>query len=133
MSVEYDKEGNILGFQPPPVDCASLDQPTQTVPDLKKSLHVLSLFDGIGSGMQVLNNLQFDVEDYFSCEIDRSALSVQKFWYHDKITHLGSVTLLTAEKLDSIGHIDLLMGASPCADLSLVNPRRRGLYGELLL
>lgn len=33
-------------------------------------------------------------------------------------------------QLAKLGPIDLLLGGSPCNDLSRVNPRRKGLYGE---
>jgi site-specific DNA-cytosine methylase len=69
------------------------------------------------------------VEVYFSCEIDEKALRFQKIRFKDRITRLGSVELLTPDNLKKLGRIDLLIGGSPCNDLSLVNPRRRGLHG----
>lgn len=78
----------------------------------------------------MLENLGFEVEEYFSCEIEDDALSVLDFRFHGRMTHLGSVTNLTPSKLDSLGRIDLLIGGSPCNQLSLANPRRKGLYSK---
>ncbi|XP_034251362.1 DNA (cytosine-5)-methyltransferase 3C-like [Thrips palmi] len=94
----------------------------------KKPLRVLSLFDGIGTGLLVLDNLGLEVEEYFSCEIDEDALSVLDYRFYGRMTHLSTVTNLTPHKLDSLGRIDLLIGGSPCNQLSLANPRRKGLY-----
>ena len=33
-------------------------------------------------------------------------------------------------QVSELGRIDLLLGGSPCNDLSNVNPYRRGLYGK---
>lgn len=94
----------------------------------KRPLRVLSMFDGIGTALLVLDTLGFEIEEYFSCEIDDAALAVLNFHFHGRIKHLGSVNTLTAEKLRSLGHIDLLLGGSPCNELSLANPCRKGLY-----
>lgn len=95
----------------------------------RKRLRVLSLFDGIATGLYTLNELGFDVEVYFSSEIDNKAIRLQKHRFHDKIVMVGCVTKLTSDKLDAMGDIDLLLAGSPCQDLSVVNPARRGLYG----
>lgn len=81
-------------------------------------------------GLFVLEELGLEVEEYFSCEIDSAALDVQDFRFHGRMKHLGSVTNLSAQKLKSLGHIDLLIGGSPCNQFSLVNPNRKGLYGK---
>lgn len=96
-----------------------------------KPVRVLSLFDGIGTGLLVLDKLGLKVDAYFSSEVDEKALSVLKYQFGNRITHLGCVTELTETQLSPL-RIDLLVGGSPCSDLSLVNPRRRGLHGKLL-
>lgn len=93
-------------------------------------MRVIALFDGISTALYVLDKLGIQVEIYYSCEIDSNALRLQKYNYNDRIKMLGSVTTLTNDKLDSLGRVDLVLGGSPCNDLSLVNPRRRGLYGK---
>ncbi len=81
----------------------------------------------------MLEKLGLEVEKYFSCEIDEAAIAVLNFRYHKRIEHLGPVQFLTLEKLSSLGDIDLLIGGSPCNELSLANPRRKGLYGVYLI
>lgn len=100
------------------------------VQPLRPLLRVLSLFDGIGTTLYVLDKLNLHIEAYYSCEIDPHALEIQKYRFGDRIIMLGDVLTLTDEKLHSIGPISLLIGGSPCSDLSLVNPRRRGLLGK---
>lgn len=78
----------------------------------------------------MLDNLGLEVEEYFSCEIDDHALSVLDYRFYGRMTHLGSVTNLSPNKLNSLGRIDLLIGGSPCNQLSLANPGRKGLYGK---
>ncbi|GIX96743.1 hypothetical protein CDAR_591681 [Caerostris darwini] len=94
----------------------------------KRPLRVLSLFDGIGTGKQVLNNLGIEVEVYFASEIDEDAMNIAKMNHGNSIKYVGDVTLLTEEKIKSMSPIDLIIGGSPCNDLSLVNPNRKGLY-----
>ncbi|KAE8748793.1 hypothetical protein FOCC_FOCC004387 [Frankliniella occidentalis] len=89
---------------------------------------VLSLYDGISSGLVALNKLGIPVLRYFSSEICPNALRVQSL-RHPNVIRLGDVRQVTPEVLDRLGNIDLLLAASPCADLSRVNPRRAGLRG----
>ncbi|XP_064629302.1 DNA (cytosine-5)-methyltransferase 3B-like [Lineus longissimus] len=105
-----------IGSQPPTPE----DLPTHR-------MRVLSLFDGIGTGKFVLDQLGFDVEFYFASEIDQDAINVTKMHHKDNVTHLGDVRTITVQKLNEIGPIDLLIGGSPCNELSLCNPARKGL------
>lgn len=93
-------------------------------------MRVLSLFDGISTGKVVLDNIGLDVEEYYASEIDEDAILVAMVNHGDSVQHLGDVRSLTCEKLDKLGKIDLLIGGSPCNDLSIVNPARRGLSEE---
>lgn len=77
--------------------------------------------------------LNIKVECYYSCEIDEIAISVVKKNYPGGIDLLGDVKTLTEETIQSILPIDLLIGGSPCNELSLANPYRKGLYGEIEL
>ena len=94
----------------------------------KKRMRVLSLFDGIGTGLFVLKKLGIDVEVYYSSEIDPDAELVSSVHFGDEIIRLGDVRGITEEKIKEISPIDLLIGGSPCNDLSLVNPMRLGLH-----
>jgi site-specific DNA-cytosine methylase len=80
--------------------------------------------------MVVLKMLGIRVEIYFASEVDIDAINVSKFNHGSMIEHIGAVETLNAEKLSALGPIDLLLAGSPCADLSLVNPARKGLHGE---
>ncbi|GFU49688.1 hypothetical protein NPIL_446961 [Nephila pilipes] len=95
---------------------------------IKKPIRVLSLFDGIGTGRVVLDLLGIKVEKYYASEIDDNAINVSKFHFNDSITYIGNIRNLTDEKIQSISPIDLVIGGSPCNDLSLVNPERKGIY-----
>lgn len=96
----------------------------------KQAVRALSLFDGISTGKVVLDNIGLDVEEYYASEIDDDAILVSMVNHRDSVQHLGDVRSLTREKLDKLGRIDLLIGGSPCNDLSIVNPARRGLSEE---
>ena len=95
-------------------------------------MRVLSLFDGISTGFVVLQKLRLKVDKYFSSEIDENALRGQRFHFHNQVIPVGCVTRLQDHEINEMGRIDLLIGGSPCQDLSLANPRRRGLHGECL-
>ncbi|KAF6027831.1 hypothetical protein EB796_013863 [Bugula neritina] len=90
-------------------------------------LRVLSLFDGIGTAKVVLENLNLDIEAYYSVEIEDDAIQVVRR-HHGDVHQLGDIRSLTEEKLAELGRIDLLVGGSPCNDLACVNPARKGLY-----
>jgi hypothetical protein len=81
------------------------------------------------AGMLILNNLKMKVDEYFASEVDKDAIKVSKLNFGKKVTQIGAVETLTNEKLESLGRIDLLLGGSPCTELSLANPVRKGLYG----
>ncbi|KAJ1524664.1 hypothetical protein ONE63_011147 [Megalurothrips usitatus] len=94
-------------------------------------MRVLSLFDGISCGYFVLTSvLKVKVEKYFSSEIDGNAIRVQHHNHSDKLTMLGCVKKLQEREIDNLGHVDLVLGGSPCDQLSLVNWRRKGLHDE---
>ena len=77
-------------------------------------MKVLSLFDGISVGMLALQRANVPVEEYIAYEIEPSAISISLKNYPD-IKQCGDVC--TADFSKYIG-IDLLIGGSPCVDLS---------------
>ena len=93
-------------------------------------INVVSLFDGLGGARQALKNLEIDC-NYFASEIDEYAIKISKK-NHSDIKHLGSVEKITISKLKKLGvdTVDLLIGGSPCQDLSLCKANRQGLKGE---
>ncbi|XP_071643314.1 DNA methyltransferase 3 isoform X2 [Temnothorax longispinosus] len=93
-----------------------------------RAVRVLSLFDGLSTGFLVLQKLGLVVDVYYASEIDVNALTISSAHFGDRITYLGDVRGITKEKIQEIAPIDLLIGGSPCNDLSLVNPARLGLH-----
>ena len=82
--------------------------------------------------MVVLKMLGIRVEKYYASEVDEDAIEVSTLSHGTMIEHVGAVETLNTEKLSTLGPIDLLLGGSPCADLSLVNPARKGLFGKYI-
>lgn len=80
-----------------------------------KAIKVLSLFDGISCGRVALERAGIPVEKYYASEIDKYAIQVTQKNYPDTI-QLGDVTKIDFKPF--IGKIDLLIGGSPCQDLS---------------
>jgi DNA (cytosine-5)-methyltransferase 3A len=97
-----------------------------------KKLKVLSLFDGISVAQQALKELGYDVE-YYASEIDKYAISITQK-NHPNTIQLGSVTdvchLGFNINKDIDYNVDLLIGGSPCQDLSIAKKNRKGLDGE---
>ena len=88
-------------------------------------MNVLSLFDGIGGAKLALDSNKFDVINYFSSEIDKYAIKVLDKNFSN-ITHLGDIREINHKKLPKI---DLLIGGSPCQDLSIAQ-KGDGLKGK---
>lgn len=89
-------------------------------------LRVLSLFDGIGTGKVALDELGIVTNGYFSSEIDLDALIVTRVNHGNNVTEIGDITQLTEKRISELCPIDLVIGGSPCNELSLVNPARKG-------
>lgn len=94
----------------------------------KRKVRVLSLFDGISAGLVVLTKLGIEIDVYYASEIDPDAEMVSSAHFGNDIVRLGDVRGIDEKKITEIGPIDLLIGGSPCNDLSLVNPMRLGLH-----
>ena len=88
-------------------------------------MNVLSLFDGISCGQIALNRIGITYENYFASEIDKFAIKVTMENY-PKTIQLGDVTKLNTETLPKI---DLLIGGSPCTNLSSAG-NGKGLEGD---
>ena len=59
-----------------------------------------------------------------------NVLKVRRHNFHGEVIPMGFVSDLTADEIEKFGRIDLFISGSPCADLSLINPERRGLIGK---
>jgi site-specific DNA-cytosine methylase len=78
-------------------------------------MNVLSLFDGMSCGQIALTKIGVKYDNYYASEIDKYAISVTQKNYPNTI-QLGDVSNITSDQLPKI---DLLIGGSPCKDLSL--------------
>jgi len=90
-------------------------------------MNILSLFDGISCAMVALDFAGIPVDKYYSCEIEKNAMKVSKKNYPDIIS-LGSVIDFKKDMIKE--PIDLLIGGSPCQDLSIAKKERKGLEGD---
>jgi len=89
-------------------------------------MNVLSLFDGISVARVALDYCNIKVKNYYSAEIDKYAIQVSEKNYPD-IKRLGSVCDISSNTFEPI---DLLIGGSPCQDLSIAKKGRKGLDGD---
>jgi len=80
-------------------------------------VNVLSLFDGMSSGQIALERAGVDFDNYYASEIDKYAIKVTQENYPDTI-QLGDVKSIDEKVINEIGKIDLLIGGSPCQNLS---------------
>lgn len=91
-----------------------------------EGITVLSLFDGMSCGRIALERAGIKVKKYYASEIKDIGIQVTQDNYPDTI-QLGDVKGIKACNLDKI---DLIIGGSPCQDLSRANKERLGLEGE---
>uniref|UniRef100_A0A672L7P5 DNA (cytosine-5-)-methyltransferase n=1 Tax=Sinocyclocheilus grahami TaxID=75366 RepID=A0A672L7P5_SINGR len=94
----------------------------------RRPIRVLSLFDGIATGYLVLRDLGFKVERYIASEICEDSIAVGMIKHEGQIEYVKDVRTITRKHLAEWGPFDLLIGGSPCNDLSMVNPARKGLF-----
>lgn len=93
----------------------------------KKKLNVLSLFNGMNTGRQALENLGFNVNKYYSSEIKPYAIELTQFHFPDTI-QVGDILNWRNWDIDWKS-IDLVLSGSPCQDLSAAG-KRKGINGE---
>uniref|UniRef100_A0A8C4Q3U9 DNA (cytosine-5-)-methyltransferase n=1 Tax=Eptatretus burgeri TaxID=7764 RepID=A0A8C4Q3U9_EPTBU len=74
----------------------------------------------------VLKELGIAVDRYIASEICKDSINVGMVRHEGQITYVGDIRLLTRQH--NYGPFDLVIGGSPCSDLSIVNPARKGLY-----
>jgi len=91
-------------------------------------MNVLSLFDGMSCGQIALDELGIEVDNYYASEIEDEAIKVTQNNF-PKTIQLGDIKKLTNEELDKLPKIDMVIGGSPCKDLSIAMKDRKGLRG----
>ncbi|XP_069657455.1 DNA (cytosine-5)-methyltransferase 3B isoform X1 [Haliaeetus albicilla] len=80
------------------------------------------------AGYLVLKDLGIQVEKYIASEICEDPIAVGTTRQEGNITYVHDVRNITKRNIEEWGPFDLVIGGSPCNDLSLVNPARKGLY-----
>ena len=110
--------------------------------ELSKELTVVSLFDGIGTGLISLKELGYKCK-YYASEIDEFSMRVA-MKNHLEIVEMGNILKISYQRVEliqdstivfgdekrCIGEVDLLLGGSPCNDLSVQQSLRTGLTGH---
>ncbi|XP_077096184.1 DNA (cytosine-5)-methyltransferase 3A isoform X1 [Siphateles boraxobius] len=97
----------------------------------RKPIRVLSLFDGIATGLLVLKELGIQVERYVASEVCEDSITVGLVRHLGRIMYVGDVRNVTHKHIHEWGPFDLVIGGSPCNDLSIVNPARKEGTGRL--
>jgi DNA (cytosine-5)-methyltransferase 3A len=106
-------------------------------------MKILSLFDGISCARVALDRAGIKVDQYYASEIDPYAIKISKENW-PSITQLGSIKNISYKRkmfrseMKLYGYpiiitpieIDLIIGGSPCQDLSIAKQNRKGLDGE---
>ena len=84
-----------------------------------KEMNVLSLFDGMSCGQLALQKADIPVENYLASEIDKYAIQVtqKNFPYTIQLGDITEIGTRRIERMEELG-IDLIIGGSPCQDLS---------------
>jgi len=93
-------------------------------------MNILSLFDGISCARVALERAGIKVDKYFASEIDKYAIQIAQKNYPDTI-QLGDIKQInpTVGNTWIFDNIDLIIGGSPCQDLSIAKNNREGLKG----
>jgi len=90
-------------------------------------MNVVSLFNGMNTGRQALENVGIKVNKYYSSEIKPYAIELTQHHFPDTI-QLGDVTKWRGWDIDW-SSIDLILSGSPCQDLSAAG-KRAGINGS---
>jgi site-specific DNA-cytosine methylase len=90
-------------------------------------MNVVSLFNGMNTGRQALENVGIKVNKYYSSEIKPYAIELTQHHFPDTI-QVGDVTKWKEWDIDWKS-IDLILSGSPCQDLSAAG-KRAGINGS---
>lgn len=89
-------------------------------------MRYLSLFSGIEAATAAWEPLGWTPVAFAEIEPFPCAVLAHRF---PSVPNLGDVTQITAEQIAALGQIDVVIGGSPCQDLSVAG-KRAGLRGE---
>uniref|UniRef100_A0A671UZL2 DNA (cytosine-5-)-methyltransferase n=1 Tax=Sparus aurata TaxID=8175 RepID=A0A671UZL2_SPAAU len=73
-------------------------------------------------------DLGIQVDKYVASEVCEDSITVGMVRHQGRIMYVGDVRNVTHKHIEEWGPFDLVIGGSPCNDLSIVNPARKGLY-----
>ena len=90
-------------------------------------MNVVSLFNGMNTGRQALENVGIKVDKYYSSEIKPYAIELTQHHFPDTI-QVGDVTKWREWDIDW-SSINLILSGSPCQDLSS-SGKRAGINGK---
>jgi len=90
-------------------------------------MNVVSLFNGMNTGRQALENVGIKVNKYYSSEIKPYAIELTQHHFPDTI-QVGDVTKWKEWDIEW-SKIDLILSGSPCQDLSAAG-KRAGIHGK---
>jgi len=93
-----------------------------------EGINVVSAFDGMSCGQIALDLENIKVKNYFASEIKPHAMQVTQDNY-PKTRQIGSIEFVTKSMLSNF-KIHLLIGGSPCQDLTIINNKQDGLKGK---
>ena len=83
-------------------------------------MNILSLFDGMSCGQIALKELNIHIDTYYASEIDKFAIMQTQLNFPNTI-QIGDVKKVNVLDLQPI---DLLIGGSPCTNLSFAGTRK---------
>ena len=89
-------------------------------------MRYLSLFSGIEAASTAWEQLGWEPVAFAEFDTFPKAVLACRF---PNVPNLGDVTQITEEQIMALGHIDILVGGSPCQDLSIAG-KRAGLKHE---
>lgn len=95
------------------------------------NIRYLSLFSGIEACTVAWEPLGWTPVAFAQYEPDDNVQFPSKVlqYHYPDVPNLGDVTKITEEQIKALGHIDLVVGGSPCQDMSIAG-LRRGLVNE---
>lgn len=95
-------------------------------------MKILSLFDGISCARIALKKAKIPVDVYYSSEIEDPAIKIAQKRFPETV-QLGDIKTLNKRfdmNKNFANGIDLMIGGSPCQDLSIAKTNREGLKGK---
>lgn len=90
-------------------------------------MNILSLFDGIACARMAIGKAGICYDEYYASEVDKYALEIAGKNFLKQPINLGDVRTINSGCVKDVG---LIIGGSPCQDLSISNKERKGLSGS---